>query len=218
MRQDGRMQHSERPGPTDGGPRRGWVAPRFLYPVLSLAEWIDRRARRIRPIRPGGLLGVERHHYRGEPLELADGTIVHQGDRADIIHFDNARLRDLADPALQVRAMAEARLDFRALAGQLRTRSADERPVAFRGTTILAPYARRFGFEIHERRPTPWHRLEDWYLRTILVRWAPTGRERLRSGHSDLTVGEGWLSLSVLERRYGPDADGSRDRRSPGGQ
>lgn len=201
------MTSRDGPDLSRGAPRRGWVAPGFLYPILALAERIDRAARHITPIRPGGLLGVERHHYRGEPVTLADGTVVRSGDRADIVHFDNRRLRALADPALQVRSMAEARLDLGELARRVAATPVEDRPVAYRGTTILAPYARRFGFEIHERRRTLWHRVEDWYLRSILVRWAPGGRNRLLSGHSDLAVGEGWLSLSVLERRFGgPEA------------
>jgi YkoP domain len=206
MRHDGRVSDADRSSVPAEAERRGWVAPALLYPILALAERIDRRLRRITPIRPGGLLGVERHRHRGPPVRLRDGSQINTGDRADIIHFDNRRLRTLADPAWQTRAMAVARADFAELARRVARMPADQRPAAFTGTTLLAPFMRRFGFEIQPRRRTAWHRIEDWYLRSLLVRWAPSGRGRLESGRSSLAVAEGWLSISTLERRFGPPA------------
>jgi len=187
---------------TDGG-GRGPVAPRLLNPILALAERIDRAVRRITPIEPGALLGVERHRHRGAPVTLADGTLVRAGDRADIIHFDNRRLRDLAGEGWQLRAIEQARRDLAVLAARLRTTPPEDRPVAYHGASILAPYAVRLGWELHPRTRSAWHRLEDWYLRSTLARWAPEGRDRMLHGHGSLAVGVVWISLSELLRQFG---------------
>jgi YkoP domain len=175
--------------------------------VLSVAEWIDLRARRITPIHPGSLLAVERHRHRGDPVALGDGTVVHRGDRADIVHFDNRRLRALAGDGWQGRALEQARIDLGLLAGRITRLPSGERPVAFQGATLLAPYAVRIGWERHPRRPSAWHRIEDWYLRSLLARWAPEGRERLRHGHGPLSVDEVWISAPGLIDRFGGPRD-----------
>ncbi len=187
-----------------GGDRqRGSVAPRVLDPILALAERIDGRVRRITPIGPEAVLAVERHRHRGPPLTLGDGTVVHGGERADIVHFVNRRLRELAGEGWQQRAMDQARVDLATLADRLAAASPAERPVAFHGATVLAPYAVRLGWELLPRRRSAWHRLEDWYLRSLLPRWSPQGRGRLQHGHGALAVGEVWLSANRLMALFG---------------
>ena len=201
MRHDEAVHDRERPG--SGG--RGGVAPRLLDPILSFAERVDLRARRITPIQPGSLLAVERHRHRGDPVTLGDGTVVRRGDRADIVHFDNRRLRALAGDGWQGRALEQARIDLAVLAGRIASLPPGERPVAYYGATLLAPYAVRIGWELRRRRPSTWHRIEDWYLRSLLARWAPAGRERLRQGHGALSVDEVWISaIGLIERFGGP--------------
>ena len=197
-------------------PARGPVAPRILDPILALAEWIDRRARRITPVQAGAVLAVERHRYRGRPFSLADGTALRPGDRADIIHFINVRVRKLAEPGVQAAALSQGRADLRALAARVAATSPHDRPAAFRGATILSAYARRLGFEQRPRTPSPWHRLEDWYLRSMLARWAPDGRRRMRAGHSSLVVSEVWISVPELLRRFGPSAGAAAARDAEG--
>jgi hypothetical protein len=181
------------------------AAPRFLDPVLGTVERIDRWRRRLRPARTDALLWVEERQHGGDPVRLADGTTVRRGDRVCAIHFDNRRLRELSAPAWQTAAHAAARADLRALAHRHVTLPAGRRPVAYWGATLLTSLTRRAGFEIRERRRTPRVRLEDWYLRSLLVRWSPDGRARLRRGSRALVTREGWLSGSELLRRYGDD-------------
>jgi hypothetical protein len=178
------------------------VAPAFLDPILALVERIDRRVRRLRPIRRGGLLWLEARRHRGAPVVLGDGTPVAPGDALGIIHFDNRRLRDLAAGAWPTEAYEIARGDLRVLARWHAARPAASRPVAYCGVTLLSALTRRVGFEIHERRPSLGARIEDWYLRSILVRWSPAGRARLERGHGALIAREAWMSGPELERRF----------------
>jgi hypothetical protein len=79
---------------------------------------------------------------------------------------------------------------------------AASRPVAYTGVTLLAALTARVGFELRDRPPSLGARIEDWYLRSILVRWSPAGRARLARGHRALRARQGWMSGPELERRY----------------
>jgi hypothetical protein len=182
---------------------RGSLAPRILDPILGLVERIDRRLRRIHPIGDDSVLGLERHRHGGAPVTLGDGTVVRVGALAPIIHFDNRRLQQLASSGWPTDAWRVARSDLRSLAAAHAALPPEERPMAYHGTTLLAALTRRAGFEVRERRRTPWVRLQDWYLRSLLARWAPDGRVRLTHGHGPLQTTEAWLSAGELLRRYG---------------
>jgi len=181
----------------------GPVAPPFLDPVLAIVERIDRAVRRIRPLGPDALLGIERHRHRGAEVTLSDGTVVRPGDPAWIIHFDNRRMVQLAGSAWPLEAWRAARRDLRRLAELHRGLRREERPVAYTGITVLAPLTRRAGFEVRDRRRTPEVLLEDWYLRSVLARWARAGRGRLTQGHGPLVTRVAWMSAAELLRRYG---------------
>jgi hypothetical protein len=182
------------------------VAPAVLDPILAAVERIDRALRRIRPIRPGGLLGLERHRHRGAPVILADGTRVTAGDRAWIIHFDNAVVRRLPADRWLADGYRLARDDLQALAAWHAAQPPDRRPVAYTGVTVLGALARRVGFEVHPTNPGWLSRLQGWYLRSLLARWARAGRARLDQGRRPLRVSVTWISGDELLRRHLPPA------------
>jgi YkoP domain len=184
--------------------RPPWVAPSVIDPLLGLVERVDRRLRRISPVRDGSLLGIEPTRHHGPDLTLTDGTAVHDGSPLWTVHFDNARLRALAGEGWQTRAYAVADADLHEIAARVSRLPADARPVALYGVTLLAALTRRVGFELRDRKRTARVRLEDWYLRSLLARWSPAGRSRLRRGHGALRTREAWQSAGELLRRYGP--------------
>ena len=179
-------------------------APALLDPGFALIEGLDRWRRRIRPLAPGSLLGVQAGRHRGCDLTLADGTTVREGASLLRLHLDNRRLRELATEGWQTRAYAAAAEDLATLAARVIGMPGEERPVALTGVTLLAALTRRVGFELRDRPQTPWTGLEDWYLRTLLRRWAPGGAARLARGHGPLRAREAWMSADELLRRYGP--------------
>ena len=191
-----------------GAPRPGHpprpAPPARLERILAFIERIDRRRRHIRRIRSrGGILGVELTRWRAAPVTLDDGTRISPGDPVGELHFEN-RAIERFDPVAWLTAGFEAgRADLVALAGWAERQPPGLEPVAYHGATILWPIARRFGFEIHDRRRTFRVRLEDWYDRGILARWAPAGRDRLRRGRGALLTRDAWLSANELRRRYG---------------
>jgi hypothetical protein len=182
---------------------RPWAAPRLFDPAMALVERIDRWRRHVEAVRREGILGLERDRHRGAAITLSDGTPVPRGASIWTVHFDNARLRQLAARGWQTRAYAVAAGDLHAIAARVGQLPAAERPVALHGVTLLAPLTRRVGFEQRDRERTARVRLEDWYLRSLLARWSPLGRGRLVRGHGDLHTREVWLATGELLRRYG---------------
>lgn len=181
----------------------GSAPPGWLEPILRPIERLDRWRRRINPIRRGGLLGLERVRFRGEPVRLRDGTLVKAGDLIGELHFDNRRARELAAPGWQSAGIREARLDLAVLAAWSKRQPVARRPVAYHAETLLGAFARRAGFEVRVAPNDFMHRLRAWYLRALLARWSPQGRARLDRGHRAARLSVLWLSEGSLRDLYG---------------
>ncbi len=188
--------------PRRRGEPRPSAPPAILDPVFAVIERIDRRRRRIRPLRPDGVLGVEVRAYHGRPIRLRDGTEIRDGDRIVDLHLDNSRIGRLWEAGWRA-AFGEADEDLRACAGWLSTVASADRPVAIRSGGLLTIGAARLGFEIGPPRGGFMGALESWYLRGLLVRWSRAGRDRLDRGHEPLRTREAWLSTVALLARYG---------------
>jgi hypothetical protein len=159
-------------------------------------------------IRRGGVAGIEFIRHRGAPFRLRDGTLVSPGDIVGEFHLDNALIRELL-PQGHAAILGMGHDDLRSLAAWARQVSPERRPVAYRGESILIPYAKRMGMEVYPRRSTAWTRLQDWYLRGVMARWAAEGRGRLQRGRKGLRSGVAWMSAARLESRYSDSAGSS---------
>ncbi len=187
----------------DGMPEHN-APPRLVDPILSAWEAFDSRRRRIRPLTPDGILGVETARLRHSVA--VDGAVLPAGARIAEIHLLNARVRELESRAGLAAAFRQVRADLGALAAEQARLPDRDRLAACHGAGIMAHFARREGWEIHPRRLTPWQRVEDWYFRWLLVHWTPTGRERLRHGRRPLRSVDAWLTGPGLQARYGGGA------------
>lgn len=179
------------------------VAPPWLDPILSLAEVVDRRRRHIRAIRRDGVLGLEIGRHHGLSLCLSDGAIVEPGAPVGYLHLRNDRVGMLAGRGWQRAGYRVARADLAALGRWWERQPERERPVAFTATTILAPFARRDGWELRPRTLSPRARLDDWWMSWLLVHFNLAGRGRLARAHHRLRSSEVWLSGPALAARYG---------------
>lgn len=180
-----------------------YTGPLFwLDPVLALAERVDRRRRRLRPVRADGVLAVELTRYRGPPLLLHDGSPVAPGDVVAVMHFRNDRVRAVATSGLHMGLWRIAREDLSVLAGWCRSQPPAERPVALRATTLLGPLLRRDGWEIRPRTRTWRARLDDWFMRWLLRHWGRIDAAGHGRRTSTLAATDCWLSASTLERRF----------------
>jgi YkoP domain len=176
--------------------------PAIIRPALAVVEMVDRRRRGIRPLRAGGILGLARTTYRGPAVVLRDGVRVAAGERLGELHLDNAAISRAAERGFAL--FPDIRRDLAALARWAAAQPEAERPIAFRGTGIVAPLARRVGFEIRPHG-VPWRALESWYLRGLLVRWSEDHDRRLARGHRRLEASEAWISTVALRARYGQE-------------
>jgi peptidoglycan-N-acetylglucosamine deacetylase len=177
-------------------PRRP-AAPMLLDPILAAWERADRRRRRVRPARPGALLGIEMRRHAGPALRLGDGTVIRSGDLVGELHLDNARVRAVVRSE-GWQGIAAARRDLAAVARWTARTPPARRPIAFHASTLLGPLAARAGFEVTPRPRSNRARLDEWFLRWLMARWSPDGRARLGRGHGQLREADCWLSASAL--------------------
>jgi YkoP domain len=184
-------------------PRWRSLPPSLLEPILVVAQRVDARLRGIRPMRAGGLMGIEWQRWGGAPMVLDDGTRVVHGDRVGEFHFLNRRAAAVSTPGYQTAAFRMGHDDLRALAAWSAAQPPALRPVAYHGVTIHAAFPRREGWQVRARRRTLRARLDEWYMRWLMGHFAREGRRRLRRGHGALESVEFWLSADDLERRYG---------------
>jgi len=184
-----------------GRPRVAAPPPLF-EPFVVLIELVERRLRRIRPIRRGGILGLELGRRRGPAVTLRDGTSVDSGDPIGLIHLDNRAARTISALGYGT-AGRIGRADLAALASWARRQAPGRRPVAYYGETLLWPYAVREGFEARDRRQTVGVRVEDLYLRALMAHWSRDGWRRLECGRGELRSREVWASDAAIQRRFG---------------
>ena len=181
-------------------------SPSRLEPHFAWIEQRDRARYRIVPIREGAIGGWGWLRHHGTETTLRDGTVVRPGDRIIGPHAMNDVLADLTADGWQRDLLRRAREEQRVLAATIAAMPAAERPVALWGATILWPFALRLGWEVRDRPRTFRVRLEDWYLRGVLRRWAKAGGTRLDRGRGDLRTRDCWLSTAEMLARFGPDA------------
>ncbi|HYL41101.1 MAG TPA: hypothetical protein VET90_07315, partial [Candidatus Binatus sp.] len=156
-----------RPSARPAAARRASAPPAFLDPIFALIERIDRRRRRIRPLRAGGLLGIEVHRHRGTSVRLGDGTTIRPGDRIVDLHLDNRRIGAAWASGWRT-TFQDAAADLGACAAWLESLPARERPVAIRSGGLLTAGAAWLGFEVEPPRTGFMATLESWYLRGLL--------------------------------------------------
>ncbi|MFO1539063.1 MAG: YkoP family protein [Chloroflexota bacterium] len=184
--------------------------PQRLERVFAWIEVRDRRRYGIKPLTAGGVggWGMLRHH--GPTVVLRDGTTVRHGDRLIGPHATNDALAALTRDGWQSDLIRRGLADLAELAGIVAAMDPAERPVALWGATILWPFAKRAGWEVRERPRTVRVRMEDWYLRGVLRRWAKEGKGRMRRGRGALRTRDCWLSTGELLARHGPGTAGKR--------
>jgi hypothetical protein len=155
------------------------------------------------------MLRVNKVRYRGEPVELADGTLVQPGDALCELHLNRRAIARInAEATTRIgQGMAFRRALTRALRllaeyveGERKYRDV----VALRGTSMFYESAHRAGFERVELPPNRWYRLMNWHLGRLMARDHREGEERRGERYRRLrTPGLVWMSRRALHERYG---------------
>jgi hypothetical protein len=188
-------------GPSGRGRARGIL--RIFYLAERAAAW----RRGLRPMRPGGMLRYEIGPLPGRALPLPGQPAVRYGERVVILHFDSRTIlaQAMAVPGTQVRTWQLSRIaikDLAALAAMARDGAFPGDVRAAWGETITYRTMTRFGFAT---RPAPytWRsafiRLFQLGLVSIYSR---DGLAHLDETYQRLRLGEVWIGLDQLQRRY----------------
>lgn len=187
-------------------PGRISAPPARLEPLFAWIERRDRARYRIQPLDDDSVIGWGWLRHHGSATTLRDGTVIQPGDRIIGPHGMNDSLAGRTADGWQAELFARGMRDLRVLAGIVAAMPPEERPAALWGATLLWPFAKRAGWEVHDRPQTFRVRLEDWYMRGVIRRWSKAGGRRLDLGRGELRTRDCWLSTGDLLARFGPDA------------
>jgi hypothetical protein len=198
-----------------GRPRRGstgYGRPSGILHIFRLAERLLERGHHTHSLRPGGLVRYELLPLPRAALPLRGQAPVRRGEPVIALHFDNPTIARLAAATSgshsQTWRMARiGSADLHALADLARNGAIPPGLRAVWAETIFYPALARYGFAVRPARRglrTPFARL---YLLTLIAMY---GRPRAGAAAAlrsrPLELGEAWMSLDDLRRRFPPDA------------
>lgn len=188
--------------------------------AIMLSDWLYRRLNGLDHPRSqvGPVLRLKVQTSR-RAVRLADGTVVHRGDRIGVLHLDNRRVVRLHDAGLPPGAVGlEFRRRLLASLGEL-ARLTDPggslaNVRAFTATTIRHHALGRLGFE-PALGSSGESAFAGAYQRALLASLLPGGRVRLDTV-TRLRARQLWMSCGALRAWFHPLRDLRRVRTRPG--
>ena len=198
--------------------RSGYGRPHGLMRLFAWIEKILLWGHHVAPLQPDGIIRYEVGPYPGRPLARTDGTVLRHGETAILLHWNNRVLASLeADSAADVQALTwqlakRGARDLQRLADMVRDGTIPAGARTVWAETVHYHMLPRYGFT---SRPaprsfrTPWARLFMLCMLSIYSR--PGQLDDLRA-RERLRLGEGWMSVDDLLRRY-PARDRGQGRR-----
>lgn len=175
--------------------------------ILRVWPLWERIARRIWwtvpvPGAPYGVFAVHRTRYHGQPIALADGTVIREPDAVVELHLNGAAVACITSRQVWD-LLPAARADLHALAAWLQDSPSTPEIKGLFAVTVLGSGARRLGFTVRERPVTLRARLDRFFLTGLLALYSERGIERLASGKTPGAYPrEIWMSRDELLRRY----------------
>lgn len=154
------------------------------------------------------LFRLRQRRYRGQPLTLADGTILRPRDPIGELHLNNEVLKEITragkDPErIALLTLKELKLSLPALAQWINNTPGLKNIRAVVGLTMLHRGVERLGFTTHEP-PQTIKRLASWYQGWLLTLFHPAGRIRLLQHKEKLSPKIVAIGRDELLRRYLP--------------
>ena len=186
-------------GRSGGGRARGLLLMWRLWERFASWRW---QAPPI-PGAPHGVFRLRFTTYRGEPVELPDGTQIMPGDPVGEFHINNRVLAEISQSS-RWELLPRSRDDLRALARWTQLPEFPSGIEAFFGITLLSRPALRLGMVIRPRPVTLYRRFERLYMSGLMLLYSHEGQERYNRGDTrEMYAEEVWLSKRELLRRYG---------------
>jgi hypothetical protein len=185
----------------------GYGRARGILHVFRLVELLLERKRPLRPLRAGGIVRYEIAPLPTRTFPLRGQAPVRRGETVIILHFDNRMLASLAESATSIHSLTWrlVRLgagELRVLADMSRSGVLPQGVRAVWAETVFYQALPRVGFTI---RPaprtirTPFARL---FMLCILAIYGRPGQLRQSRSLEHLQLGEAWMSLDELQRRF----------------
>jgi hypothetical protein len=185
----------------------GYGRPRGILHIFRFVERLIERRRPLRPLRAGGIVRYEIASLPARPIPLDGRAPVPRGEPVVILHFDNRVLASLAESATSIQALTWrlVRLgsgDLRLLADMARSGALPKGVRAVWAETVFYQALPRVGFTL---RPaprtirTPFARL---FMLCMLAMYGRPGQLARSRSLNHLQLGEAWMSLDELRRRF----------------
>jgi hypothetical protein len=182
--------------------------PRGILRIFHLVELVLERLHPMHHVRPGGILRYEIIRLPERALPLPGQPQIKHGERVIGLHFDSRAIAALnavtpTTQAMTWRLAREAVKDLRALAELTRVGAFPSDIRAVWAESVLYRAFARYGF-ITRPAPrslrTPFARL---FLLTLMAMYGRTTPNRLGDEYQlHLELGEAWMGLDELERRF----------------
>lgn len=182
---------------------------RGVLHVFLLGERIMQRRHPLRPIQPNGYVYYEIAPLPRGCLPLPAQPPVCAGERVIILHFDNPTAVDLASksgaPSPSWRLLRDARAELATLANLAREGAFPSDIRAVWGESIFTPGVVRLGFTTRQAPPGIRTTFVRLFMLGLIAIYGDSPRDLQERRLRHMRLGEAWMGLDELQRRFGTD-------------
>lgn len=186
-----------------GTDQRGFTARFWDWYERSWADWF-----RIEPVTDDSAVSLSVTRHRGLAVRLQDGTEIQDGELVGELHLSRDRLmrfhRDLPPREVVFALRRNIEQGLRALAALVAEHPRYRHLRAFHAASLFWRETKVLGFEPRPMEMSWARRVLEWYMRMLLARDHPLGRQRLQRSSRD--IGVVWVSRTKLLSRFGARA------------
>jgi hypothetical protein len=199
----------------------GLGRPRGIMHVFQFVERVLVRLHPSQPLRPGGIVLYEVLRYPGRSLPLPGRAAVRKGELVIGLHFDNQVLAslDAAEPSVSALTWRLNRIgaeDLRVLAQKVNDGAFPPGIRAVWGETLIYRALRRLGFTIRPSSPSLRTSFARLFLLSMLATYGRPGQLDSERGLAQLRLGDAWMSVDELRRRFRADTSNAENAQEVG--
>jgi hypothetical protein len=183
---------------------------RGILRLFQAIEHLFDRRNRVTSLGPGSLVRYELSPLPARDLPLDNGQTVPHGEQVLILHFDNHVIASLLQAApsrsnVPWEMFKLARHDLVKLAALTQNGTIPSKVRVMWGESVVYPALPRVGFKTRLGNRRIRDGFERLYMLGLLAIYGEDTLERLEQGRLDnLRIGEAWMTIEELRRRYLP--------------
>jgi len=183
--------------------RRAGMARFWDWYERSWNDWF-----RVEPVTDDSAVALSVTRYRGPAVRLEDGTEIQDGELVGELHLNRDRLlrfhHDLPPREVVFALRRNIEHGLRSLAALVAEHPRYRHLRAFHAASLFWRETKVLGFEPKPMEMSWTRRVLQWYMRMLMARDHPLGRQRLQRSPRD--IGVVWVSRTKLLSRYGERA------------